>query len=315
MVVDWRNDAWTFEPTRPTAAGDEVASGQGRASPEKVPNVRGDLSVASFNVLKAHDARCATRAGVKPNPVSDDGTPNTVASGCDPRGAWDAADQYRQQLKIVKAVNALDSSVTGLMEIENSAKLGEPEDEATKTLVAALNKAAGRAKWDYVPSSDQLQPVSDQDVITNAIIFQPAKVSWAGTAYADGADATDAGPFGNARTPIAARFTPVGGGAPTLVVVNHFKSKGGDEGPAIMPTTGRARRTAPGPAGRRAGRLAAERAPNARTDAVALVGDFNSYTHEDPLQTLYDAGFAQGRPGRASTPTTSPGWPVRSTTS
>ena len=26
-------------------------------------------------------------------------------------------------------------------------------------------------------------------------------------------------------------------------------------------------------------------------DTVALAGDFNSYTHEDPLQVLYDAGY------------------------
>jgi 5'-nucleotidase len=293
VVVDWRNGAWTLTPTRATAAGDEVATIKDKA-PEKVPNVKGDVSVASFNVLNYFTTLGTASSTCKPNPVSTDGTPSTVASGCDQRGAWDAADLDRQQTKIVKAINALDSSVTGLMEIENSAKLGEAKDEATKTLVAALNKAAGRAKWDYVPSSDQLQPVADQDVITNAIIFQPAEVTWAGKAYADGKDATDAGPFGNARTPIAAAFTPVGGGAPMLVAVNHLKSKGSAPKDPADPNADR------GQGGWNADRVAQANAllgwlpgvqSDARTDAVALVGDFNSYTHEDPLETLYAAGW------------------------
>ena len=293
VVVDWRNGAWTLTPTRVTGAGDEVATIKDKA-PEKVPNVKGDVSVASFNVLNYFTTLGTADADCKPNPVSTDGTPNTVATGCDQRGAWDGADLDRQQTKIVKAINALDSSVTGLMEIENSVKLGEAKDEATKTLVAALNKAAGRAKWDYVPSSDQLQPVADQDVITNALIFQPAEVTWAGRSYADGKDSTDAGPFGNARTPIAAAFTPVGGGAPMLVAVNHFKSKGSPPKDPADPNADL------GQGSWNAARVAQANAllgwlpgvqSDARTDAVALVGDFNSYTHEDPLETLYAAGW------------------------
>ncbi|GAB2589121.1 ExeM/NucH family extracellular endonuclease [Microlunatus antarcticus] len=291
VVVDWRNGAWALNPTRPTAAGDEVATIDDKA-PEKVPNVKGDVSVASFNVLNYFTTLGTATAACKANPVSTDGTPNTVASGCDQRGAWDGADLDRQQDKIVKAINALDSSVTGLMEIENSAKLGEGKDEATKTLVAALNADAKRAKWDYVPSSDQLQPVADQDVITNAIIFQPAEVTWAGKSYADGKDSTDTGAFKNARTPIAAAFTPVGGGAPMLVAVNHFKSKSASGATGENADLGQGAYNADRVAQANAllGWLPGVQT-DARTDAVALVGDFNSYTHEDPLETLYAAGW------------------------
>lgn len=291
VVVDWRNGSWAFNPTRPNLAGDEVATIKDKA-PEKVPNVKGDVSVASFNVLNYFTTLGATTQGCKPNPVSTDGTPNTVASGCDPRGAWDAADLERQQTKIVKAINTLDASVTGLMEIENSVKLGEAKDEATRSLVAALNEAAGRAKWDYVPSSDQLQPVSDQDVITNALIYQPAEVTWARTSYADGQDATDTGAFGNARTPIAAAFAPVGGGEPMLVVVNHFKSKssGGATGDNVDSGQGAFNADRVAQANALLGWLPGVQR-DARTNDVALVGDFNSYTHEDPLETLYSAGW------------------------
>ena len=81
-------------------------------------------------------------------------TPSRSDSGCDPRGAWDAADLARQQTKIVTAINALDAAVIGLMEIENSASLVEawPMRRPT-TLVLALNAAAGEERWAFVPSS------------------------------------------------------------------------------------------------------------------------------------------------------------------
>ena len=293
VVVDWRNGAWTLTPTGPTTAGDEVAKLK-RKAVEKAPKVKGDLSVASFNVLNYFTTLGTDDKTCVGNPKSSDGTPNTVARGCDQRGAWDSADLGRQQDKIVQAINKLNASVTGLIEIENSAKLGEPTDEALATLVKALNADAGRTKWAYVPSSDQLQPVADQDVITNALIFQPAKASWTGQVYADGQDSVDGAAFGNARTPIAAKFTPAGGGAPMLVVVNHFKSKG------CTDAVGLDQDQQDGQSCYNATRVAQADAlrawlpgvqDDARTDAVALVGDFNSYTHEAPLESLYDAGW------------------------
>ena len=76
VVVDWRNGAWALNPTRPTAAGDEVATIKDR-SPEKVPNVKGDVSVASFNVLNYFTTLGTATSACKGNPVSTDGTPNT----------------------------------------------------------------------------------------------------------------------------------------------------------------------------------------------------------------------------------------------
>ena len=88
-------------------------------------------------------------------------------------------------------------------------------------------------------------------------------------------------------------FTPDGGGEPFLVVVNHFKSKG-SAGPW------------PGDAdsgdGQGASNQSRIRQASARlvdwiptvqgdVDDVFLLGDFNSYTMEDPLQVLYDDGY------------------------
>ncbi len=298
VIIDWRNGKWKFNPIEPIAAGDEVAEIDPAATPE-APQVGGDFSIASFNVLNYFSTTGEGRTDCVGNdPAGSDG-PN-VTFDCDVRGAWDAEDLTRQQAKIVTAINELDASVTGLMEIENSARLGEDADEATKTLVAALNEAAGSDQWAFVPSSDQLQPTDQQDFITNAIIYQPAEVKLNGKAYALGSAAGDGGAFGNARTPIAASFTAADGGEPTLVVVNHFKSKSsGSDATGDNADSGDGQGAFNGDRTRQATALV-EWLPGlqqtANTDAVALLGDFNSYTQEDPLQRLSAAGFEQAAP-------------------
>ncbi len=293
VIVDYRNGKWKFNPTHPTPAGDEVATIRA-GKRESVPRTGGDLSVASYNVLNYFTTLGQGRPSCTGGNLDRTGSYN-VTYNCDVRGAWDEADLQRQQAKTVAALNKLNASVVGLMEIENSAKLGEGTDEATRTLVQALNTAAGRTKWAYVPSSTQLQPLADQDVITNALIYQPGRVRLQGSAYADGAESVDGGAFGNARTPIAAAFTPKKGGQPTLVSVNHFKSKGSAPSDPADPNADR------GQGAWNVARVAQAKAllgwlPGVQkasgADAVALVGDFNSYTQEDPLRTLYAAGYA-----------------------
>jgi 5'-nucleotidase len=291
VIVDYRDSQWTFNPTRVVTAGDEVATIR-PARADKTPRVRGSFSVASFNVLNYFTTTGKGRAGCTGGDPDTTGDFN-VTFDCDVRGAWDTDDLTRQQDKITSAINKLNASVVGLMEIENSAKLGEKADEATRTLVAALNTAAGERRWAYVPSSSQLQDVADQDVITNALIYQPAKVRLNGKAYALGSAAGAKGAFSNARTPIAAAFTARAGGQRMLVVVNHLKSKSGTG-------TGDNKSGADGQGAFNGDRVRQAKAllawlPDlqtaARTDATALIGDFNSYTQEDPLRVLYAGGF------------------------
>ncbi|WP_309648049.1 ExeM/NucH family extracellular endonuclease [Nocardioides sp.] len=273
----------TFADTRTAAPDAALIDAEGAS----------DIQVASFNVLNyfttlgdadddnVGDAGCAAF-----NDRTGDG--NTVSGGCDQRGAWDPQDLARQQQKIVAAINALDADVVGLMEIENSAALVETPDEATNTLVAALNAAAGSQVWAANPSSSELPAPAEQDVITNAIIYRTAAVTRLGEARALGTLSADGQAFGNAREPIAQAFTPVGGGEDFMVVVNHFKSKG--SGVDDMTGQGNANpdRVAQATA------LAAW-VPTVQdetgTESVLLVGDFNAYTQEDPMQVLYDAGY------------------------
>ncbi len=291
LVVDWRNGTWKLNPTTPLVAGGPAPvtfEDDRTAAPEPVG---GDVSVASFNVLNYFTTLGEETASCVAY-TAPGGEPVTVREGCDQRGAWDAADLERQQSKIVAAIDALDADVVGLLEIENSARVDGVADEALATLVEALNAAAGEERWAFVPSSDELPPAAEQDVITNAIIYQPSAVERTGASRALGDQSGDDEAFGNAREPIGQVFTPTGGGEPFLVVVNHLKSKGsagpwpGDEDAGDGQGASNESRVRQATALR-------DWVPTVQGDAtaVALVGDFNAYTHEDPLQVLYDAGY------------------------
>jgi 5'-nucleotidase len=285
---DNTNSPATFEDTRTAAPDQELINGVGEA----------DLKVASFNVLNYFttlgDANDDNIGDGGCNPFrdrEDDGS--TVNNGCDQRGAWDPQDFERQQSKIVDAINALDADVVGLMEIENSTTLGETPDEATNSLVAALNAEAGAGTWAANPSSSEL-PASGMDVITNAIIYKPASVQRVGESRALGTLSDGDEAFSNAREPLGQVFQAEAGGDPFLFVVNHFKSKGsagphpgdGDnndgQGNANVSRTLQATALKDWVAG-----LQIETG----VESVVLAGDFNSYAMEDPLRILYDAGY------------------------
>ncbi|WP_448060335.1 ExeM/NucH family extracellular endonuclease [Cellulomonas hominis] len=300
VVVDYRNDLWKLSPTTQvtptdpasapvtfendrTTAPDVAALGDDGAD---------DLRVASFNVLNyfttlgVDDPTCVSypdRAG--------DGV--TVREGCPQRGAWDDADLARQQAKIVAAISSLDADVVGLMEIENSLVVDGTADEALATLVEALNTAAGSDVWAYVPSSTELPAADQQDVITNALIYRVGAVERTGESRALGGQSAPDQAFGNARVPIGQVFTPAGGGEPFLVVVNHLKSKG-SAGPWPGDADTGDGQGASNESRVRQAQALADWVPTVQGDAeaVVLVGDFNSYTQEDPLRLLYDAGYA-----------------------
>lgn len=293
LVLDWRNNAWKLNPTSTVIGDGSGLDGVQFSDPRtSAPaDVGGDIRVASFNVLNYFTTLGTDTATCTAYPDRT-GNGNTVRSGCAQRGAWDADDFARQQDKIVAAINALDADVVGLMEIENSAALGEAPDEATASLVIALNAAAGSQRWAYVPSSAELPDVSQQDVITNAIIYQPATVQPIGASRALGTQSADDQAFGNAREPIGQVFRPATGGERFLFVVNHFKSKGS---PGPWPgdaDTGDGQGASNESRVRQASALRDwVQSIQGGVDAVFLVGDFNSYGQEDPLQVLYDEGY------------------------
>ncbi|MEX2510137.1 MAG: ExeM/NucH family extracellular endonuclease, partial [Homoserinimonas sp.] len=270
FVLGYGFDDWRLQPIVPindaSPAEYKPTFDATNPRPASAPAVGGDLAVGSFNVYNYFTT--------------------LTSENSEARGADNAADFAIQQAKIVTAINALDAEVVALQEIENSVKLGEPVDEALADLVAALNAAAGAGTWGYVRTPAALQDSAIVDVITNAIIFKPAAVSTVGDSFTQ----VDETVWDIAREPIAQTFETNSTGKVFTVIGNHFKSKGGD---GADPADGQ-------------GHFNAERVEQAtsltalvdeiaadpeKSEDVFLVGDFNAYAQEDPIQVFTDAGY------------------------
>ncbi len=291
VVMDYRNNSWKFQPLAELdgAAPGEVQpvdfTGERPAAPAEVG---GDLTIASFNVLNYFATTGEELSGCTYN-TDRAGNPITVNRGCDARGAANPENLERQEAKIVSAINTLDADVVTLMEIENSATFGKDRDFALGTLVEALNEEAP-GTWDYVRSPAAVP--TNEDVIRTAMIYRKAVAEPVGESIILDDDVA----FSNARKPLAQAFKPVGGSADEvfLAIVNHFKSKGSapSSGPNADAGDGQGAWNAARVAQAEAlAAFADETRATVKTDRVFLTGDFNSYTQEDPMRVLYDAGY------------------------
>jgi 5'-nucleotidase len=309
VVVDYRNGGWSFQPRQQLLGGPDSTGGNADSvQPATFADTRtahpdavgGSLKIASFNVLnyfRETGVDWAAGTGHTCSYYDDRQRNHVTVNTCDgdgPRGAAEDDDKQRQQAKIVKAINALGADVLSLEEIENSAKYDGPDhrDTALSTLVDALNADAGSPVWSFVasPRPASRPTIAEEDVIRTAFIYKNAKVAPVGSSQI----LTGSAAFANAREPLAQVFKPAGGSANQqfAVVVNHFKSKGSGSGPDADQGDGQG--------GSNASRVAQAKAlvgfvndvkVGTGTKNVFLTGDFNSYTKEDPMQVLYDAGY------------------------
>ena len=280
VILDYRFQ-WNFQPTAQIVGSSSpadpiIATETREATP---PNVGGNAKLAAFNVLNyfsdlgKDEAGCRFYSDRLGNPV--------VTNGCQVRGAWSESAFRDQQAKIVSAINKLDADVVGLMEIENSAGItwiGHDRDATLRNLVEALNAAAGKTRWAYVPSP--LVTPTNEDVIRTAFIYNPSTVQLLGSSQILMDDA-----FANARYPLAQKFKVRNNGKPFVAIANHYKSKGSgaDDG------TGQGLSNPSREAQSRA--LVAWVQQMFADESVFLLGDFNSYTKETPLQILEKGGF------------------------
>ncbi|MBB5830283.1 ExeM/NucH family extracellular endonuclease [Brachybacterium aquaticum] len=300
VVVAYSFKQWRLNTTTPWESASTDGVDFENTRQDAPDEVGGDLQLATFNVLNYFTTLGADTPGCTPyTNIHGDGT--NVRGGCDLRGAWDEGDLERQQSKIVDAISGTGAEVVGLTEIENSARLGETPDEATATLVAALNVKDGEGTWAYVPTAEAYAAqglTGGQDAITNAIIYKPAAVTPVGGAQILAGDPA----FDNAREPIGQVFAPLGEGAdgesvqgePFFFSINHFKSKGSadaeDAGLVADPVQGNSR-TSRLQQAQALLTWGEETAAAAGVEDIFYGGDFNSYTQEDPLHLFYDQGF------------------------
>ena len=292
VVLDYRNNTWKLQPTAQLTStnADEVQPATFTATRADAPeDVGGGVMLATFNVLNYFTTTGAD-AGCSGFYDDREGNPITVRSCGDtgPRGAANDENLERQQAKIVTAINAIDADVVSLEEIENSAAFNQDRDTALSALVDALNLRAGSDVWNFVPSPASVP--ANEDVIRTAFIYKTADVETVGASQILVGNAA----FDNARQPLAQAFKPVGtaGDETFVVVVNHFKSKGSGSGDDADQGDGQAASNA---SRVRQAHALVEFADafksTAGTEKVFLAGDFNSYTKEDPLVVLEDAGY------------------------
>ena len=255
-VLDYRFSLWRVQATQ--GADYEAVN----LRPD-LPDVGGNLSVASFNVL---------------NYFTSIGEDDDLFRGANTQEEFD-----RQEAKIVAAISEIDADVVGLIEIENNA------DVALNALVDALNAEMGAGTYAAIETG-----MLGTDAITTALIYKPAAVEPLGDfAVLDtSVDERFLDDFN--RPALAQTFVDIESGGDVTVVVNHLKSKGSDcndVGDPIDPDgqgncngvrTAAAEAMvdwlATGPTGAEPGR-------------ELIIGDLNSYDKEDPIQVLTAAGY------------------------
>jgi hypothetical protein len=185
-------------------------------------------------------------------------------------------------------VAALAPDVAALMEIEND------DDDANGALaqfLAALNVAVPRGDYRAIATGKL-----GTDEIRVALIYRAGRVTPRGE-FAK----LDTGVFASThRVPLAQAFVARRGGAPFVVVANHFKSKGGCPLDAADANAKANVDRGDGQGCWNALRALAARElvawldgdPTAqRSDRVLIVGDLNAYAQEDPVRILREAGY------------------------
>ncbi|PCE34165.1 ExeM/NucH family extracellular endonuclease [Burkholderia ubonensis] len=258
-VLEMRYGAWRLQPVPGAAA----PAFDARANPRIAAPARdrhANLRVASFNVLNYFNG-------------------NGLGGGFDDpanRGAKTYQEFVRQDAKIVSALKALDADVIGLMEIQNN---GYGELSAVRQLAAKLG-----ADWRVVdPGTARL----GGDAIAVALIYDSRKVEPVGRAATLAIDDKN-------RQPLAQTFRRVGGKHALTVAVNHLKSKNCPDAASDDLDQGDGQGCWNATRTRAAAKLAdwlAGTPTGASSQGVLLIGDFNSYTHEDPIRLLESRGY------------------------
>ena len=295
VVLESRFGSFVFQPTQMTAGNPDRSPVTITGERPAAPTVSGDTKVATFNVLNYFSDLGENELGCKG--YEDRNHKYVTDKNCKLRGAWSSQAFANQQTKIVQAINTIDADVVALEEIENPVASGVSNDRdgALKSLVNALNAAAGSEVWAYVPSPSTVP--ANEDVIRIAFVYKKAKIAPVG----DSVIYDDPAYTGLARQPLAQEFKPITDanheGKNFVVIANHFKSKG--SAPKNLSGAEAAANTDNGDGQGNSNGVRVKQARALATFAqrfngtpTLLVGDFNAYTKEDPLKVLTDAGWA-----------------------
>ncbi|MGK7394403.1 MAG: ExeM/NucH family extracellular endonuclease [Candidatus Cyclobacteriaceae bacterium M3_2C_046] len=236
--------------------------------PTQPPVVGGNLKIASFNVLNYFNGN-----------GQGEGFPSS-------RGADSFSEFQRQQRKIIEALFRLDADIVGLIELEND---GYGPQSAIWILVNQLNQRYGQAVYQLVdPGVEQI----GTDEITVGLIYKPQAASLIGQSAILTSAVQPAFNHALNRPSLAQTFTYQGN--KITVVVNHFKSKGSDcndhNDPDLDDGQGNCNLTRTRAAGA-LGNWMQQYPTGVETNNILLLGDFNAYQKEEPVQLLESEGY------------------------
>ncbi len=290
VILDYRYQ-WNYQPTErvigPVPADGFITTENDR--PATAPEVGGDITLATFNVLNYFNdlGEDEAAAGWNCDGYTDRFGNKVSAKNCKVRGAYTASAFKDQQEKIVTAINKMDADIVALEEIENNSALPwgnrtfANRDDALKNLRDALNSDPNRPHdWEIVASPLVAASITGEDVIRTAFIYNPDQI----TPIEESIIQLDP-VFANARYPLAQEFKVKDTDVSFVVITNHFKSKGSGEDDGTGQGNSNPSRKQQAQA---VSTWANEQFPD---QAVFLVGDFNAYSMEDPIQIIESNGF------------------------
>ena len=231
----------------------------------------GDLKVASLNVLNYFTTIDAGSDICGPS------------ANMECRGADTPEELTRQRDKIISALAGIDGDVVGLIEIEND-RPGVDPDYAVADLVAGLNDLVGAGTYDYVSTG-----AIGTDAIKVAMIYKPAKVTPIGDLAVLDSSVDPRFLDDYNRPALAVSFMDNFSEEGFTVVVNHLKSKGSDcnaiGDPDLGDGAGNCNITRTTAAMAEVDWLATD-PTGAGVQSVILLGDFNSYDKEEPIDVI-----------------------------
>jgi predicted extracellular nuclease len=236
--------------------------------PSTPPAVGGNVKLASMNVL---------------NYFNGDGAGGGFPTS---RGADSALEFNRQRAKTIAAIVGLDADVVGLLEMEND---GIGANSAIQDLINGLNAATAAGTWAFIADPANYASVpGGTDAIRPIFIYKTAKVAPVGTA----ATISDSA-FVIARAPVAQTFRLTSNNEQFTAIVNHFKAKssGGTgldadlgDGQAFFNNTRKLEAAA------LVGFV--NSFVTAGSTRVIVMGDFNAYEQEDPIDVMRAGGLS-----------------------
>lgn len=260
-----------------------------RPLPEKE---QGRLRIASFNLLNYFNGQHNSQGEV-------DFSRNA-------RGATQQAGFELQEKRLVSAIRTIDADILGLLELEND---GFEQHSAIQRLIAQLNQGQPEPKH-YTFSKPSRGQSLGSDKITVGLLYRPNTLTLTKVDSVVMPTQSKAGTLRRMRPSLVADFR-LPSGKTLQIAVNHFKSKGSacwedlnqpSQQDVIQGRCNALRVSAAAVLGH------ALTKKSKGIDYQILLGDFNAYSFEDPIQLLtgYNKQFhpypIQGATGVANAP-------------